>query len=140
MQHFSHSGYQILPTESVKVLRASASDFLQLSPLNRSTKSQTEIPHCSIPRRTRTGTLNTPIPGYLASELISSDDHSGSSDITPFDGIDSDQVERTTFVEDAAVTALLDELSSTEQQFGYDLVRKLHAIAQISEAMSVRHS
>ncbi|EDR03992.1 uncharacterized protein LACBIDRAFT_306321 [Laccaria bicolor S238N-H82] len=63
------------------------------------------------------------LPSQLASGLNFPDDHSGSSDITLFDSIDSDQVERTTSVEDAAVTALLEALSSFEQQReSYDLL------------------
>ena len=66
---------------------------------------------------------NPRLPFQLASELISPDDHSGSSDITLLDSIDSDRVERTTSAEDAAVTALLEALSSFEQQGEcYDLL------------------
>ena len=65
---------------------------------------------------------NPRLPSELVSELISDDDHSISSDITLCDSIDSDQVERTTSVEDAAVIALLEALSSVEQQCEYDLL------------------
>ena len=66
---------------------------------------------------------NPRLPFQLASELISPDDHSGSSDIMLLDSIDSDRVERTTSAKDAVVTALLEALSSFEQQGEcYDLL------------------
>ena len=48
---------------------------------------------------------NSRLPSELASDLICFDDHSGSSDNTLFDSIGGDQAERTTSVEDVAVTA-----------------------------------
>jgi hypothetical protein len=78
------------------------------------------FPHANASGNTERDNLR--LPFQLASELISSNDHSGSSDITLFDSIDSDQVERTTSVEDTAITALLDALSSFEQQREYDLL------------------
>ena len=72
---------------------------------------------------------NPRLPSKLASELISSDDYSGSSDITLFESIDSDQVERTTSIEDVGVTALFHAPSPVEQQrIQPSLLQKLHAI------------
>ena len=70
---------------------------------------------------------NPRLPSELASELVSFDDHSGSSYITLFNSIGSDQVERTASVEEAAVAAL----SLDSFKFGLvsrDYFRKLNLI------------